>query len=253
MSADLDVSTDVDPGMSADSDPQDGVRLPGSPEEITAQWLQTALNLRHPDVEVTSLHFGEVLWGTATKVRVLVNYNRAGHAAGLPASFVVKAGFGGHELAADMLSFYESEVRFYRELAPRLHDDIPLPYCHFAGIDRERGRAVVVLEDLYSRNVVFQPPAETMPVEQVARGLALQARWHAATWGTPEAARLGTYPADMRPVLLQVLGGDYWERCLAKPRAQALPARLRETRGAAGGHRVVVGLGRGERHLPDPW
>jgi hypothetical protein len=167
----------------------------------------------------------------------LVAYDAAGHAAGLPATLVVKAGFGGHELAADMLSFYQSEVRFYREVAPSL--DIGLPHCFFAGMDRDRGRAVVVLEDLYARNAVFAPPAEPMPVGLVEQGLALQARWHAATWGRPGPEGLGTYPADMRGILLQVLTGDYWQRCLAKPRARMLPPPLREP-GAM--HRAVEAL-----------
>jgi hypothetical protein len=43
-------------------------------------------------VGVASVHVGEVWRGTATKVRLVVAYDAAGHAAGLPATLVVKAG-----------------------------------------------------------------------------------------------------------------------------------------------------------------
>lgn len=211
-------------------DPQDRVPLPGSPEEIDAEWVQAALRVHHPGIGVTSVTVGEVIWGTASKVRILVNYDAAGHAAGLPASYVVKAGFGKHELAAAMISFFESEVLFYRELAPDLDGvlDPPLPRCYFAGMQREQGRAVIILEDLYARNATFAAPGEPMPVGLVEQGLARQARVHAATWGRTDLGSLGVYPGDMRGVLLQVIEGDYWERCLTKPRAGHLPARLRE-------------------------
>lgn len=210
-------------------DPQDLVPLPASPEEIDADWVQAALRVHHPGIGVTSVTVGEVIWGTASKVRILVNYDEAGHAAGLPASYVVKAGFGRHELAAAMISFYESEVRFYRELAPGLDGvlDPALPRCHFAGMRREQGRAVILLEDLYARNAVFASPGEPMGVGLVEQGLAQLARVHAATWGRPVLGSLGVYPGDMHGVLLQVIDGEYWERCLAKPRAEGLPASLR--------------------------
>jgi aminoglycoside phosphotransferase (APT) family kinase protein len=67
-----------------------------------------------------------------------------------------------------------------------------------------------------------------MPVGLVEQGLAQLARVHAVTWGKPDLGSLGTYPGDMRGVLLQVIEGDYWERCLTKPRAEGLPAPLRE-------------------------
>lgn len=205
---------------------EDRVRLPAAPEEITPEWLTEALRIRHPGVTVTAVHLGEVLWGTATKVRILVSYDSLGHAAGLPATLVVKAGFASHELAADMLSFYRSEVHFYRDVAPTL--DIGLPRCYFAGMDSERGRAIVVLEDLYARNATFAPAGVTVPVDLVARGLAQQARFHGMTWDRTDLGGLGVYPAELRGILLQVLGGEYWDRCLAKPRARAMPAVLRE-------------------------
>lgn len=170
----------------------DALALPNTPKEITAEWLTGALQIEHPGAEVTSVHVGDIIWGTATKIRVLVAYNEAGHAAGLPATLVVKAGFGKHELTAEMLSFYVGEVEFYRQVAPRL--DLGLPRCYFAGIDPSTGNGLVVLEDLYARNTTFAPPAGTVTPELAAKALDFQARYHAATWSHTGLDGIDTIP-----------------------------------------------------------
>jgi hypothetical protein len=202
------------------------IGLPGAPDEITAAWLTAALQTRHPDVEVTSVHLGEILWATATKVRILVDYNDAGHALGLPPTFVVKAGFGGHELAADMLCFYEAEVAFYRDIAPTL--DVGLPECFFAAMDSAQGQALVVLEDLLARNVRFGADGGNATPTVVAGVLAFLASVHAATWMRDDLAELSFYPGSLRGVLLQVLGADYWGKSIGKPRGAAVPESLRD-------------------------
>jgi hypothetical protein len=205
---------------------EDRIALPGQPEEITAEWLTTALRVHHPRVVATSVCIGEVLTGTATKVRLLVDYNAAGHAAGLPATYWVKAGFGGHELSAAMLCFYEAEVEFYRNVAAGL--ELGLPRCYFAGMDRARGEALIVLEDLLARNTIFTMPGETTTPDRVAAALDFQARFHAATWGRTGVADIAVYPGSLRPVLQQVLSDDYWARSIAKPRGRYVCEPLRD-------------------------
>ena len=57
--------------------------LPLTLDDVTAAWLTDALSARYPDVEVRGVEIGDVIWGTATKVRLLLQYNDAGQAAGL--------------------------------------------------------------------------------------------------------------------------------------------------------------------------
>lgn len=204
----------------------DRIALPGHPGEITAEWLTTALAVHHPEVVATSVYVGEVLTGTATKVRLLVDYNGAGHALGLPATFWVKAGFGGHELSAAMLCFYEAEVEFYRSVAAGL--GLGLPRCYFAGMDRTRGEALIVLEDLLARNTTFATAGETTTPDVVAAALDFQARFHAATWDRAGLADMAVYPGSLRTVLLQVLGDAYWARSIAKPRGRYVYEPLRD-------------------------
>lgn len=210
----------------------DRIGLPGKPEEITSEWLTAALEVETPGVEVTSAFVGDVIWGTATKVRVMCAYNEAGHAAGLPPTLVVKAGFGGHELSAEILVAYRREVEFYRELAPRL--DLGLPRCLFAGMDEGSGQALVVLEDMLAANTIFSLPGETKTPETAAAALDFQARYHAATWGLTGIQGIESahdYPGDLRALLLRVLSGEYWAKSLAKPRAESVPEALRGPEG----------------------
>lgn len=67
--------------------------LPLKTEDVTAKWLSAALSSRYPGVEVTSLQVGNVIRGTATKMQVLLAYNDAGRAHGLPPTMVLKGGF----------------------------------------------------------------------------------------------------------------------------------------------------------------
>ena len=72
--------------------------LPLRIEDITADWLTTILSERYPDTVVTEVHVGTVIAGTATKVRLLLAYNDAGHRHRLPATMWLKGGFIRHQL-----------------------------------------------------------------------------------------------------------------------------------------------------------
>lgn len=169
--------------------------FPNKPADITAEWVTEALSPSFPGVVVTSLHQAEILGGTATKVRLVLDYNRAGHEHGLPATMWAKAGFGGHELAADMLFFYKAEVDFYADAAEAL--GLGLPRCYYAGMDPEGGEAIVLLEDLLARNTSFCTAGDAASTDLVAAGLDFQARFHAATWGGKGCEGLAVYPGDL--------------------------------------------------------
>ena len=113
---------------------EDGaIRLPVKVEAVTAQWLTEALDVNYPGVEVTSAQVDDVLWGTGTKVQVRVEYNRVGRAAKLPSSLVVKGGFSAHRRVMERC--YYLEVRFYRDLLPKL--GINAPRAYFAADDSD--------------------------------------------------------------------------------------------------------------------
>src|SRR5262245_885382 len=97
------------------------MRLPNSLEELNADWLTTALSQAYPGTVVKHAALGTVIRGTATKARVLLDYNDTGHAHGLPPTLWFKGGFEAHSSGEHMMSVYAAEGAFYRDLAPRLN------------------------------------------------------------------------------------------------------------------------------------
>src|SRR5690606_9663065 len=96
------------------------MRFPNSLEELDAAWLTEALAPNFPGSAVTHAVIGTVIRGTATKARVLLDYNDVGHAHGLPPTMWFKGGLEAHSVAEHMASVYAAEARFYRDLAPQV-------------------------------------------------------------------------------------------------------------------------------------
>jgi len=68
-------------------------QLPRTVEHLTAAWMTAALGERFPGVEVSAVETKEVIWGTATKVRLHLSYAVGGRPAELPEAVCVKGGF----------------------------------------------------------------------------------------------------------------------------------------------------------------
>ncbi len=158
-------------------------RLPLHVEEITTSWLTSALARGHEGVTVESLAVSDVMYGTATKVRVHPGYNARGRELGLPESLIVKAGFV-PEYRNLNAYIYEYEARFFKEVHPHMHANVPA--CFYAETDARSGQSIVILEDLRSRNVEFCRVQKPLTFAQAAANLDAQARWHAQFWQSPE-------------------------------------------------------------------
>ena len=206
--------------------PEDTLTLPLGTDEITPAWLTAALGVRYPGVEVTAVHIGGVIWGTATKVRLLLDYNAAGHAHSLPATMFLKAGFGGHDHMAVVAPAYAREVEFFRNVAPQL--PVRVPQCYFAGTDPRTGQGVLLLEDLLARNVSFGRATAPVSAEVAAATLDVQARFHAKWWEASELGALELHPGGLRNLMLYLLEEEHFDACMARPRAQWVPEPLRD-------------------------
>ena len=206
--------------------------LPLVPEDVTAEWLSAALAVDHPGVRVDRLVVDEILWGTGTKMMVTATYNDAGRAAGLPERLCVKAGLAEHR---ELVKFcYQTEARFFAEIAPQL--SIGVPRCFFAAANDDQG--VVVMEDLrVDGNRICRVQAPLTRVEAVAfldDLAALHARW----WNSPALADDGELGWAMRhDPLPDEAWGDYargqlkpdvWAHFMSLPRALAVPAACRD-------------------------
>lgn len=231
--------------------------MPTRVDELTPQWLGTALSARCPGTVVGSVEVESVIWGTATKVFLRVGYTERPDD-GPPETLCVKGGFQ-DELREVAGVGYRQEAGFYRDIAPRL--DIPLPRTWYAADDESLNQGLVISDDLRVDRVEFGRAGMAYSVDEVAAGLELQARWHGATWkGTgPGATPWLTVGSRF---FRHAMGGlfhqpEHWDRMLGLPQTDSLTGGLRDReRMVAGMHRQwalddagVQCLAHGDAHI----
>src|SRR2546425_1757848 len=119
------------------------------PEELSADWLTAVLRGSGAAIDAAAVaRFEAIAIGTgqmSESYRVGLTWDDRAPAG--PASVVVKVS------AADQtsrstgvgLGIYEREIRFYREVAPRVGG--PVAACHLAAYDPQEGWFTLVLED----------------------------------------------------------------------------------------------------------
>lgn len=109
--------------------------------DLDLQWLRLALG----DERITGFRAVKIGTGQMSETRrVSLEYGRGQH--GVESVILKLASENESSRAAGVgLGVYDREVRFYRELAPRLGG--PLAACHRAVIDRDEGWFTLLLED----------------------------------------------------------------------------------------------------------
>ena len=152
------------------------MKLPTEVEQLTPEWVTEALQDRHPGARVRNVRPAKAMHGTASKVRLHLDYDPAGRNAGLPPTLIVKGGFSAHREL--MYREYMLEARFYADIAPGL-EGVRVPKCHFAGHDEAllgfvrmlrdvaeaRGQGVRVLRVTQGENSVGQDEATVNPAD----------------------------------------------------------------------------------------
>ncbi len=172
-----------------DSLPVNPAPWPQSIEGLDAHWLTLALASRDPGVEVVKAWVVDLIPGTSTKVRVGLEYNAAGKAAGLPATMIVKGGFEPH--SAGMAAIHAKESRFYGHILPQV--DLRTPRCFYAAQDPTGRTALVIIEDLKARGVRFCEAQIPEGFDDIAKRLQAVARLHALGWKSPKLAPGGEW------------------------------------------------------------
>src|ERR1700730_3645324 len=122
---------------------QDSLRIIRTPEDLDAEWLAGALGTG----PVASFSLEEIGTGQMSEShRVSLIYERPEPAA--PGTAVIKLAASDPTSRATGvgLGIYAREVRFYRELAPRIGG--PLAPCPFARYDEAEGWFTLLLEDV---------------------------------------------------------------------------------------------------------
>lgn len=230
------------------------MKLPITPEMVTAAWLTEALQQQAPGAEVLTCMLEDTLEGTATKLKVAVTLNNIAKAAGIPPSLVVKGRFRPDLQITE--GIYQAEVMFYRDLAPEL--GLNVPRCLFAGSDADRGQHIVVLEDLACRDVTFCRVETPLSYAQAASFLDNMARLHAAYWNSPEfgTGRMLEHlyfwdcvsPTPAGDHGRRQLQPDVWEHHMSLPRGIGLPQRFRDREWMIGAIEALNAYGRRGAH-----
>jgi len=154
------------------------------PQDLTGEWLSAALG----SGAISNFTVEPVGTGQMSESRrVVIDYASAADSG--PQSVVMKtASADENSRAAGVgLGVYDREVRFYRELAPRIGG--PLPDCHVAVIDPEEGWFTLLLEDVSP--AVQGDQIAGCSVDDARLALHELARLHAPVFADPQ---LGATP-----------------------------------------------------------
>ena len=161
-------------------------KFPFHPEALTSAWLTDRLRESGAidNARVTSFrcapvgpHYGV----TGVLVRLSLTYDVA--EAGAPATLVAKFSRPEPEFRAMVhsMGFFEREVMFYSEFAADF--PVAIPRCHFAGIDRDDGWCLLLLEDLApARSGSWVVRSSFKDLRLAIAGIA---GMHAAWWESP--------------------------------------------------------------------
>ena len=207
----------------------DAPKLPRTVEELTPQWMNYALGTRTPGIEVKSATIDKVIWGTATKVLMTVEYANP-RDDGPPQKLCIKGEFDERVRKAMLSSMTvtgtQIEANFYNDLAPQL--GIPVPKHWFAG--SEPGMGALILDNMFVTGFTFGTPTEPWTPELVDKALDILARLHASTWNKPLPAlpwlKVGS-PA-VRQAHEFLMSEAHWKAFQAEPAAFQLPAELQD-------------------------
>ena len=154
------------------------------PQDLTAEWLATALGAG----PIAGFHIESIGTGQMSESRrVVIDYHT--RARGAPASVVLKTASENENSRATgvRLGIYESEIRFYRELAPRIGG--PLAGCHLAVTDPGEGWFTLLLEDVAP--AIQGDQIAGCRVEQARLAIHQLAKLHAPVFGDTQ---LGATP-----------------------------------------------------------
>jgi hypothetical protein len=202
-------------------------KLPRSVEELTPEWLTKAIRAKCPDITVTSAAIEKIIWGTATKVLMDVQYQGDNKACGLPNKLCIKGELDErlrNQLAGVLVTGTQIEAEFYNDLAPGL--GIPLPRHWFGG--SEPGMGILILDNLAAVNTSFGAPTEPWSPELVSKGLDILAILHASTWDKPfpHVPWLQIGSPVVQGYIGFLMSEKHWKEHFVKPEVFKLPSGL---------------------------
>lgn len=199
--------------------------MPAKLEDLDADWMTRALSINYPGTVVTNLIFGSSIRATATKLRLLLEYNDAGHAHRLPPTMYFKTGLEPH--SDHVRTSHARESFFYENISPL--GLLNCPRSYFTGTD-SKGFSGQLIEDLLARNATFGSALEPVSVEVAGQTLEMLAKLHAHWWKAPELQQLGAPGGSLATdgIVLRLLTPEAWNTAMARDAAAGIPDELRD-------------------------
>lgn len=157
--------------------------LPATPEEITPQWLNLALQERFPGVEVSAVNAEPAKHATNSNSVLHLSYiNRAGAPDSMFLKLPPQEGDPRRELVNNS-GMGRREALFYRDLAAKVEMRIPDPYV--AQYREEDGTFILLIEDLDASGCYFPEITEGFTPEHVGKAMPQLANLH-TTFENPD-------------------------------------------------------------------
>lgn len=160
--------------------------IPQSPQDITAEWLTSALRAggRLSDGTVASADVKTIGEGSGFIGQLaMVTLTYDGDAAGAPKTLVAKmpgASPAGREIG-NLFDFYHRELRFYREVAPEI--ELRTPALYYSAMNRDSAEYILLIEDMAPARVGDH--AAGCQVSEAEVSLRALAAFHATWWESP--------------------------------------------------------------------
>ena len=190
----------------SESQESSSTRLPHTYEEMTPEWMSSALSEAFPGVRVRRVSRSDERIGTSASCRLKIDYDDRGRAGEAPDFLYVKGGFDDNQRKR-YWGALQQEVRFYREFAATT--PMHIPRCYFAAND-DHQQGITMLEDIGTRGVTFGNWG-ALSVDQVAAELEQLARLHARWWRDPVLKTLAGYELPARNFYKYMVRDKHWE------------------------------------------
>ncbi len=147
--------------------PQRTNRLARNLSDITPQCMTTMLAYRYPGIVVNDAEKVELLSTHTTKLRLKLDLNDVGVAAGIPERVCLKSNWSEGIKTGDIC---EMEARFYHVIKDAVN--APIPNVFYADWDGDGGgRGVVMMEDLAGGGNRFGDSADHLGIDGVTAGV----------------------------------------------------------------------------------
>ncbi|MGV0874090.1 phosphotransferase family protein [Mycolicibacterium sp. XJ879] len=154
--------------------------IPRGPEDVTPDWLGTALGVDVRAVDIEPIGTGQ----TGATYRATVTYATAQTA--LPGSFAIKLPAQDDAVRERVALGYRSEVEFYTDVAEKVA--IPVPGCFYSDITEDGTDFVLILADMAP--AVQGDQIAGCSEQEAALAVEALAGLHAPTWCDPAWTQL---------------------------------------------------------------